>query len=174
MNDWHTIVKEHGPLVWQTAYRLLGNEPDAADCFQETFVSALHAARKAAVASWPHFLKRLATMRALDLLRRRIRERQRQRPEIDFEQIVGERAGPGRLLEDQEQVERLRAALATMPVSQSEVFCLRYLSDMTYEEIAAITGMTANGVGVTLHRVKDRLREALGVAPQACEIGGEQ
>jgi len=31
----------HGPLVWQTAWRLLGHEADAADCFQETFVSAM-------------------------------------------------------------------------------------------------------------------------------------
>jgi len=31
--DWQLIVNEQGPLVWQTAYRLLGNEADAADCF---------------------------------------------------------------------------------------------------------------------------------------------
>ena len=24
--DWQAIITEHGPLVWKTAYRLLGNE----------------------------------------------------------------------------------------------------------------------------------------------------
>jgi hypothetical protein len=38
MTDWSQVVQEHGPLVWRTAYRLLGNEADAADCFQRAFV----------------------------------------------------------------------------------------------------------------------------------------
>ena len=41
MTDWEHVVRTHGPLVWQTAWRLLGQEADAADCFQETFVSAM-------------------------------------------------------------------------------------------------------------------------------------
>ncbi len=30
MTEWDRIVDEHGPLVWRTAVRLLGNEADAA------------------------------------------------------------------------------------------------------------------------------------------------
>jgi hypothetical protein len=29
--DWQAIVNQHGPLVRQTAYRLVGNDADAAD-----------------------------------------------------------------------------------------------------------------------------------------------
>ena len=39
--DWPAIVREHGPLVWRTALRILGDDSEAADCYQETFISAL-------------------------------------------------------------------------------------------------------------------------------------
>jgi hypothetical protein len=41
MVDCQRITGEHGPIVWRTAYRILANDHDAADCFQETFMSAL-------------------------------------------------------------------------------------------------------------------------------------
>lgn len=74
MPDWDAIVGQHGRLVWRTAYRLLGNHADASDCFQETFLSALSAARTRRVGNWGGFLQRLATARALDRLRHRRRQ----------------------------------------------------------------------------------------------------
>ena len=63
--DWQMIVKKHGPAVWQTAYRLLGNHADAADCFQETFVSALKVSRKQRVRNFPALLVRPVTTQAI-------------------------------------------------------------------------------------------------------------
>ncbi|MCY2954074.1 MAG: hypothetical protein NTU53_19210, partial [Planctomycetota bacterium] len=45
-------VREYGPLVWKTAYRLLPSEADAADCFQETFISAMEASCRSPVRHW--------------------------------------------------------------------------------------------------------------------------
>ena len=42
--DWERIIQEHGPMVWRTAYRLLGRVHDAQECVQETFLSALRLA----------------------------------------------------------------------------------------------------------------------------------
>ena len=66
MTDWQSIVQEYRNLVWQTAYRVLGNETDAADCFQEAFISALEVDRRERVRNWAALLRRLATTRALD------------------------------------------------------------------------------------------------------------
>ena len=41
MPDWEAIIREHGPAVWQTAYRLVNDRADADDCMQETFVAAV-------------------------------------------------------------------------------------------------------------------------------------
>lgn len=61
MIDWQAIIKEHGPALWQTAYRLLGNHRDAADCFRGTFVSALELSRPRQVRSFGSLLVLMAT-----------------------------------------------------------------------------------------------------------------
>src|SRR5262245_34349779 len=74
MTDWNAIVREYGPLVWRTAYRLLGREADASDCFQRTFLAALDRVGAGPVRNWAGFLKQLATARALEQLRSRYRD----------------------------------------------------------------------------------------------------
>ena len=64
MTDWSPIIEQHGPLVWQTAYRLLNHEADAADCFQQVFLTAIRLDQKEKVHYWPALLKKLATARA--------------------------------------------------------------------------------------------------------------
>ena len=163
MIDWEGISREHGPLVWRTACRLLGGRgsADAADCFQETFLTALDVSRRQVVRNWPALLQRIATMRALDMLRRRIREKSHVNLLEEINEAPSDRQSPAQRLQDQELQQQLRAALAQLPAAQSEVFCLRHLSDMSYEQIASEMNMTVDNVGVTLHRAKARLRELL-------------
>ena len=73
--DWQKIIKKHGPSVWKTAYRLLGDCTDAADCFQETFICALEVSRRQHVRNFSALLARLATSRAIDRLRRALHKR---------------------------------------------------------------------------------------------------
>jgi len=161
MEDWDSVVRQHGPLVWKTAYRILSREADAADCFQEAFVSALQVARRQSVRNWPGLLQKLATARALDLLRKRLRENRRRLPKTDWDRVSSGGPDPLDDLQAVDLDERLRAALTTLPAQQSEVFCLRHLNDLSYEQIAAELGMTLDSVGVTLHRARTRLRELL-------------
>src|SRR5512140_2939255 len=92
--EWPVIVRQHGPIVWKTAYRLLGQDADAADCFQETFMSAMDYAGRHEVENWPGLLQRLATARALDQLRRRIRASRRQTPGGSFEHVAASGRSP--------------------------------------------------------------------------------
>ena len=161
MIDWQDISRQHGSLVWRTAYRLLGSDADAADCFQETFVSALDVSRRQAVVNWPGLLQRLATMRALDLLRRRKRERRSRVDAAGWDEVASGEVGPDVKVQDAESMEGLRAAIAKLPAQQGEVFCLRHLNGLSYEEIAEEMGISVDGVGVSLHRAKGRLRELL-------------
>jgi RNA polymerase sigma-70 factor (ECF subfamily) len=55
----------------------------------------------------------------------------------------------------------LRDALGRIPAGQAEVFCLRYMSDLSNREIAQQVGMTSNAVGVLLYRARARLRELI-------------
>jgi RNA polymerase sigma-70 factor, ECF subfamily len=160
MVDWAQLVNEQGPLVWQTVYRLVGHGPDAADCFQNTFVAALQLARREAVMHWPAVLKRLATTQALDRLRRRTLERGCY-PRLAEEASRFRVLTPEQTLEQAELEECVRLALAEIEPRQAEVFCLACLDEWSYQEIGARMGITVNYVGVLLSRARAALRERL-------------
>jgi RNA polymerase sigma-70 factor (ECF subfamily) len=159
VQDWQTIVTECGPLVWRTAYRLLGNHADTADCFQETFLAAWELSRRQPVRNMSGLLVRLATTRAIDRLRQKGRHEQCQVNSRDGDATAG--SGPADELQAQELVGQLREALGGLPPQEARVFCLRYLSEMSYRQIASQLGIGINLVGVSLYRAKSRLREAL-------------
>ena len=159
--DWQVIVKKHGKIVWRTAYRLLSNHTDAADCFQETFVSALELCRRQRVRNFAALLARLATTRAIDRLRQRSRQALANADSADQPALASGNAGPAQQLQQQELAERLRKALGTLPPQEAEVFCLRHLNEMSYRQIAKQLGITTNATGVLLHRARATLREYL-------------
>jgi RNA polymerase sigma factor (sigma-70 family) len=158
--DWQTIVNEYGPLVWRTAYRLLADHADSADCFQETFLAALEVSRRQPVRNMAGLLVRLATTRAIDRLRQRGRL-----PHPAADAFEGERTGaeidPREEVQTRELVGQLREAIGQLPVQEAKVFCLRYLSEMSYRQIARELSIGINVVGVSLYRAKAKLRAAL-------------
>jgi RNA polymerase sigma-70 factor (ECF subfamily) len=156
MDPWPELVRDHGPVVWSTAWRLLRCDADAADCFQATFLAALDVSRREAVRSWPALLRRLATARALEMLRRRVRERGRV-DAIDPDAV----ASPGPPDGSGELAEALRAALARIDPRQAQAFWLVTFEGMAYAEAAAQLGLTENHLGVLVHRARARLRRLL-------------
>jgi RNA polymerase sigma-70 factor (ECF subfamily) len=170
ITDWSQIVQQHGPMVWRTAYRLLNNEADAADCFQRTFKGALELSGVEVVRNWPALLKRLATARALDRLRQRYQEAKRWTalPESDCADVRAR--SPLEAAEAGELAEHLRIALAELDPRQGQVFCLSCLEGFHYDEIALQLGVSVNHVGVLLNRARTRLRERLQAhAPAAAK-----
>lgn len=161
MTDWNSLVDEHKQLVWQTAYRLVGNHADAWDCLQETFLAAVKVDRKEEVRDWPSLLRHLATARALDLLRGRYRQRGRHDPLADPDVVISREPGPRQEAEAAELADRLRAALTELPAPQAEAFCLCRLAGMTYREAASQLAVDTNSVGVLLHRACNRLQQRL-------------
>lgn len=157
--DWQVIVKEHGPVVWQTAQRLLGNEADAADCFQEAFATAFEISRGQRLRNVCGLLVHLATTRAIDKLRERNRRQQRQTNALNRNGAAP--IDPVARAETHELAGQLRDAIGRLPSQEAQVFCLRYLSGMSYRQIANELDIKANAAGVLLHRAKAKLRGAL-------------
>ena len=160
MIDWQLIIEEHGSAVWQTAYRLLGNDADAADCFQETFISALKFCRRKQVRNFSALLSRLATARAIDQLRRRIRRSRSTTDNADWTAMQSTNPSPSQQAQHNELAEGLRISLSKLPRQEAQVFCLRYLNDMSYQQIANELGIKTNAAGVLLHRARAKLRES--------------
>lgn len=161
MPDWSEILAQHGGIVWKTVRRIVGNDHDARDCFQETFVAAWEYSRQHQVVNWPGLLKRLATARALDLLRSRLRASTLVLSALPARQMMASQRHPPAIAEASELFDRLRAALVTLPAEQADACCLRFLEMMSYEEISEQLGVTVNHVGVLLHRAKAALQVEL-------------
>jgi RNA polymerase sigma-70 factor (ECF subfamily) len=164
--DWQLIIDKHGSVVWQTAYRLLGNDADAADCFQETFVSALQFCRRQQVRNFPALLSRLATARAIDQLRRRFRQSQGNGVSADWDAVPSKNPGPAQMAQQQELAARLRESLTQLPPQEAQAFCMRYLNDMSYRQIAKALGIKINAAGVLLHRARAKLRQSFELSPK--------
>lgn len=161
MVDWQRIVTKHGPAVWQTAYRLLRNNADADDCMQEAFLSAVEISCREPVRNWRALLTRIATARAIDRLRQRLREAARRDDPADVAAVPAGGPGPETRAGNAELAARLLLSVSQLPSRQAEAFCLRFLSDLTYDEIAGELGIETNHVGVLLHRARSKLRALL-------------
>jgi RNA polymerase sigma-70 factor (ECF subfamily) len=167
--DWQVIIRKHGPAVWQTSYRLLGNDADAADCFQETFVSALEFCRRQRVRNFSALLVRMATARAIDQLRRRFRRSCSETDPADWAVLQSANPCPSERAQQKELTERLRKSLIKLPPQEAQAFCLRYLNDMSYRQIANELGIKANAAGVLLHRARAKLRESFELSMKECK-----
>ncbi len=163
-HDWNRITAEYASVVWQTAYRLLHNQADAADCFQETFLAAFELSQRQPVRNIRGLLLRLATTRSIDRLRQRSRQSQQQSNEEDGSLLLSTQPGPDAAAQNHELAARLRDAIAQLPPQEAKVFCLRYFNDRSYREIATELAIKTGAAGVLLHRAKARLRELLAPA----------
>jgi RNA polymerase sigma-70 factor, ECF subfamily len=161
MVDWNKILAAHGPTVWRTVYRLLGQHADALDCYQETFLAAYRSVGRQPVAHWPSFLTSLATRRAIDRLRQRGRSHRLLASLDDVPEPVGHGDSPVEHAQGAERLDEVRWLLAGLPEKQAEVFWLSCVEGMQHRDIGDQLQISAGEVRVLLHRARTRLRSAL-------------
>lgn len=171
MSYWSEIVEQHGPDVWRTAYRLLSRTADANDCYQETFLQAFEYSREHAIECWPGVLRRIATARALDMLRQRYRS---SAANVSLTTLTDEpgngQPGPDVCAELRESMEHLRRAMAELPADQAQVFWLSEVEFMSHHEIGLQLGASTGLVALWLHRAKQKLRELLAARGVTNEV----
>jgi RNA polymerase sigma factor (sigma-70 family) len=146
------IVRQYAGLVYGTGRRVLGNDAQAADVAQETFLDFLNNARPitGSLAAWLH---RVATRRALDSIRQSTARRQREEAYV-LVQIDRER--------DWSDIEPLvDQALEELPEEWREVLLLHYLKGLTMTQIAAATGQSQPTVSRRVAAALEHLRHSL-------------
>ena len=147
-----TLVRRHWRSAWQRAYAITGRRAAADDIAQDAVATAL--SRLADLddpAAFPAWLGRIATRRALDLLRS-----ERRLVELDgIPEPAVEWTGP---LGDAEDV---RQAVAALAPERRAVIVLRYWLELTPAEIAESAGLPVGTVNSRLSRALADLRQAL-------------
>ena len=165
---YRALVDRHSRSVFRLAYRMTGNEQDAEDVVQETFLRAykqLH--RYEARASFGTWLYRIASNYSLDLMRSRSRHRQTalEEPSEQGGDVLGalasEAPGPERLLFGDEVQRTVASTLGTLSQQERTAFVLRHFEGQSIEEIAASLGLSGNATKHSIFRAVQKLRRAL-------------
>ena len=159
----------HSPTLNRLLLRLLGNEQDAEDALQETFLNAFRAIDnfegRSSLSTW---LYRIAYNTAM------MRLRGPKTKTVSVEETLDETPGyiPRQLFDwcclpeetyDSEEVQtELRQAIAAMPESLQLVFTLRELEGMSTAETADTLDISPSAAKVRLHRARQWLRDTLG------------
>lgn len=155
--EWDQMVRDHGPMVFRTSWRIVGNAADAEDVTQEVFLEAHRVRARQAVTNWGGMLRRMATCRSLD----RLRERKNVLA-LDASVASADPNGPVEAAIERELAERLRMAVTQLPAREAEVFCLRCFEGFSNEQIAAALRISTGAVGVALHKARTKLEALLG------------
>ena len=153
--------------IYGFAFRMLGDNSAAEDITQETFVFFIENPGKYQTerGSLLSFLCGVARNRIMHLLRKTGSNFETSREETDdFIELKDEFASdPLEVLLEHELEEKVSEGLAKLPPLQREAIILREMQELSYEEIAKITGDDVNAVKVRLYRARRNL--ASRIAP---------
>jgi RNA polymerase sigma factor (sigma-70 family) len=157
---WDEVVREHSARVYRLAYRLAGNQQDAEDLTQETFVRVFRSLAEYTPGTFEGWLHRITTNLFLDLVRRRQRIRFDALPE-DTERLAGRERSPEQVYADLHLDPDVQSALDGLPPDFRAAVVLCDIEGLSYEEIAATLGIKLGTVRSRIHRGRLQLREAL-------------
>jgi RNA polymerase sigma-70 factor (ECF subfamily) len=162
------LVQRHSRSVFRLAFRMLGNEADAEDVVQETFMRAYRQLdsyeSRCAFNTW---LYRIAANYALDLLRARKRNVFRQTSSSEdgelnvLESVASAEPGQDRVLYGSQVRQRLDAALGELSDQERTAFLLRHFEGQSIEEIGQVLGTAASATKNSIFRAVRKLRAAL-------------
>jgi RNA polymerase sigma-70 factor (ECF subfamily) len=154
---FYKIYKLYAKAMYNVAFRITGNEDDAEDVLQESFISAfknLHSFR--ADASFGSWLKKIVVNKAINILQKRKLD---PLPESEDWDVAEEETpieyGNGLT------VEGVKRAIDQLPDGYRSVLSLYLLEGYDHQEIAEIMGITESTSKSQLNRAKGKLRDLL-------------
>jgi RNA polymerase sigma-70 factor (ECF subfamily) len=165
---FRALVERHSRSVFRLAFRMTGNEFDAEDVVQETFLRAYRQLgnyeSKASFGTWVY---RIAANYALDLIRSRKRhEEKRVRASPDdsrdaMDQLASSEPEPDRLLYGAQVRVKVDRALADLSDQERTAFLLRHFEGKSIDEIGVVLGTAPSATKNSIFRAVRKLREAL-------------
>jgi len=160
MPSWDELVRQHADRVYRLAYRLSGNQHDAEDLTQETFIRVFRSVQNYQPGTFEGWLHRITTNLFLDMVRRRGRVRMEALPE-DYDRVPADEPNPEQIYHDSRLGPDLQAALDSLPPEFRAAVVLCDIEGLSYEEIGATLGVKLGTVRSRIHRGRQALRDYL-------------
>lgn len=166
---FRALVDQHARAVFRLAYRMTGNETDAEDMVQETFLRAWKQIGKfdgrATFGTWLH---RICANCTLDHLRVRQRRQELQPAYQPGEEqadpvslVAAESPSPERMAMSAQVSAILGPALDELSAMERSAFILRHYEGMGIEQIADALGVQPGAAKHSVFRAVQKLRRAL-------------
>ncbi len=174
------LVQHQQRRAYILAFRMLGNEDEAAEAVQEAFLSAwqsLHTFRgEARFSTWLYRIVYHACLRMLEQRRRDTRDKNA--ATLQAQESARLEAGQEvhTILTDRERARTIQQAIQQLPGKYRAVLILRHLQELTYEEIAHSLGLPVGTIKTHLFRARNLLKERLQLLHlgTAQEQGGDE
>ncbi|HEX7057007.1 MAG TPA: RNA polymerase sigma factor SigW [Bacilli bacterium] len=167
-NAFSELVRLYSTKIFHLAYRMLNNRQEAEDVVQDTCLRVYRNLDKydpeQRFSTW---IYRIATNLCIDRLRRRKGQYSLDAdlPEGDgldwHSMLASEERGPESSLLLSETQAKVRKAINTLPQKYKAVVVLRYLQDLSLQEISEILGLPVTTIKTRVHRGREYLRKKL-------------
>ena len=152
---FHELYSRYAGDVYRFAHWLSGNSHDAHDITAETFVRAWTAPEEPRLESVKAYLFAIAR----NLHRKQWRRTSRQ--EALDETMPDPSTRPDEAAVNRDEFERTLAAVHALPEMDRTVLLLRAEEDLSYQDIAAVTGLSVTAAKVKVFRARAKLAALL-------------
>jgi|SRR5271169_2820369 len=164
LSAFDTLVARWERRIRGAIHRVVGNEDEARDLCQETFLRAYRALdsfkSEARFSSWLYQI-------ALNLCRDRLRRR-RGRTLVSLEdmgegaeELAVRRPSAFELVQARDLARTVAAAISELAEEQREVIVLKEYQELTFQEVAEVLGIPVSTVKTRLYRGLGQLKERL-------------
>ncbi|MCB9007922.1 MAG: sigma-70 family RNA polymerase sigma factor [Ardenticatenaceae bacterium] len=164
---YNALVLHYQQVVYNVAYRIMGDPQSAEDAAQEAFISAYKALNKFQGGNFKAWLLRITTNGCYDELRRRKR-----RPQSSLERITDDNQesfaflrdpaiGPERRQQQMELIQAIEECLQNLPDDQRVTAVLCDVEGYDYNAIADMTEVSLGTVKSRVSRARAKLRDCL-------------
>lgn len=159
---FEALYRDFYPRLFEFVLRILGQPHDAEETINDTMLVVWNKAaefrEESKVSTW---IFGIAYKKALKRLKsnRRLADR-----ELMLEMEQEDRRDPADTVSHRAAIERIRQAVARLPLAQRSIVHLAFFYGYTYPEIAAIVGCPVNTVKTRMFYARERLRPELDLA----------
>ncbi len=162
------LVDLYKEKIYYLAYRMLGNRQESEDVIQETFLRVYkNFDRYDHNQKFSTWIYRIATNLCIDRLRKRKASYSLDAEIGDgdgmdgYDRLTSEEPTPEKQLMISETQSHIRNAIDKLPEKYKSVVVLRYLHDLSLQEISDIMDMPVTTIKTRIHRGREALRKKL-------------
>ncbi len=164
--SFEELVRRYQRPIAAYVYRMVGDYDAALDLTQEVFIKVYNSlSRYRSEFKFSTWIYKIAHNAAIDHLRRHAVREQTLSGSVDGERrevtIESRRLTPEQESERKERRTEIEAVVQLLQASYRELIVLRHSHDLSYDEIAEVTGLPLGTVKNRLFRAREAMRDLL-------------